>query len=275
MPSVVTERFVECHNHLKEIGAVKSSRQFATMLGFQPQNLSEIVRGKRDAPMELIRKAVDKFRINPMYLYCGEGALLLGDGGSDDLRVLTVVTDAEQNERIVHIPVPAQAGYSQESDEPFFIEQLPCYNLPDRRYSQGSFRSFDVAGDSMEPTLNAGDKVICHFIEPNHWMHTIRDNHVYVVVAKSGLYVKRLVNHLKKHRSFELHSDNEFYRPVRMNISEIKEIWMVSATISDFSHSLPDAKKHSSIVALHETIDEQSALINRLHEKLEKLLVAT
>ena len=273
MPSEVTERFVACHHHLRELGKIKSSRQFAQMLDFQPQNLSEIIRGKRDAPLELIRKGVEVFKINPMYLYAGEGKMVLNDDGEDSFRVLTVVTDADGEERIVHVPVPAQAGYIQEGLESYFFERLPSYSLPDHRFHCGSYRSFDVAGDSMEPTLKSGDKVICDFVEPSQWLSGIRDHHVYVVVTRSGLMVKRLINNLHKHRHFEMHSDNSFYKPVRINVGEIKEIWMVRATLADFSHVLPKEDPKRSIVTLHETIGEQGALINQLHQKIEQILV--
>ena len=273
MPSEVTRRFVSCHDHLKHQGIVKSSRQFAMALEFQPQNLSEIIRGKRDAPLELIRKGVEVFRINPMYLYAGEGTMILEKDYQGPFRVLTVVTNPDNQEKIVHVPVPAQAGYSQEHVEPYFFEELPSYSLPDRRFNMGSYRSFDVAGDSMDPTLKAKDKVICQFVEPSQWLTGIRDHHVYVVVTRSGLMVKRLINHLQKHRHFELRSDNSFYAPVRMNVGEVKEIWMVTATLSDFSHVLPKTIKAHSIDSLHETIDAQSALINQLHQKVERILV--
>ena len=274
MPSIVTQRFVECYQQCKEQGLVRSGRQFAFELKFQPQNLSEILRGKRDAPSELIRKAVERFDFNPQYLYTGEGCML-GKKSEDQLKVLTVMTDAAGRERIVHIPVPAQAGYSLELEEPQYFEHLPSYSLPDHRYSIGSYRSFDVAGDSMEPTLRAGDKVICHFVEPNQWVDGIKDHHVYVVVGRHGVVVKRLVNHLRKHRHIALHSDNAHYQPKRLNVSEVKEIWMVATTISDFSHTLPETRKEAAIEALHETIGEQSALIHELSNKLEKFLLPT
>ena len=273
MPSLVTQRFVKCHDQLKAEGTIKSSRQFAQTLDFQPQNLSEIIRGRRDAPLELIRKGVERYAINPMYLYAGEGSMFMKKGERDAFRVLTVVTDHENAEKIVHIPVPAQAGYSQEQLEPYFFENLPTYSLPDHRFNLGTFRSFDVAGDSMEPTIRSGDKVICRYVEHSDWLSAVRDHHVYVVVTRSGLMVKRLINNLQKHRHFELRSDNSYYKPVRVNVGEVKEIWMVTAVLSNFSHALPDdLDEISSYDCLQETIDNQSVLISHLHLKLEQIL---
>ncbi|MFT5385521.1 MAG: hypothetical protein ACI81W_002929, partial [Saprospiraceae bacterium] len=67
--SIVTQRFIKCHNHLKEEGTVRSSRQFALSLDYLPQSLSEILKGRRDVTIELLRKAVEKYKINPVYIY--------------------------------------------------------------------------------------------------------------------------------------------------------------------------------------------------------------
>ena len=270
MPSDLTRRFIYCHDDLKARGLIKSARQFAQMLSFQPQNLSEILRGKREAPLELVKRGIAVFGINPTYLFTGEGACFLDQSGKDNFRVLTVVTDDQNKERIVHIPIPAQAGYTQAITEPYFLEQLPSYNLPDDRFAHGSFRSFDVAGDSMEPTLQAGDKVICSYVDPSDWLANLHDLHVYVIVTREGVMVKRIVNQLHRHRHFELISDNQYYKTIRMNVGEVKELWMVKARISDFSHHMP---KHEESVLQHlnETIAQQSSLIQQLHQKIEAI----
>ncbi|MCB0669429.1 MAG: peptidase S24, partial [Saprospiraceae bacterium] len=200
MPSIVTERFIACHDKLKTDGHIRSSRQFALKLGYRAQNLNEILKGNRDAPLELIRKAVEIYQISPLYLYSGQGTMFLQQDQDPELKILTVVTDHEGKERIVHVPVPAQAGYSQELVDPIYFQELPAYSLPDKKYQNGTFRSFDVAGDSMQPTLYEGDKVICRFLEPSNWLTGIRDHHVYVIVTRTQVLVKRVLNNLYKHR---------------------------------------------------------------------------
>ena len=59
-------------------------------------------------------------------------------------RVLTIVTNVSDDERIVHVPVPAQAGYASELTDPTFIQDLPTFSLPDYKYKVGTHRSFDV-----------------------------------------------------------------------------------------------------------------------------------
>ena len=61
--SIVTQRFIKCHNKLREENRIRSSRQFALSLEYLPQSLSEILKGRRDVTIELLRKAVEKYKI--------------------------------------------------------------------------------------------------------------------------------------------------------------------------------------------------------------------
>lgn len=276
MPSVVTLRFVACHDRLRNERKVKSSRQFALALDYLPQNLNEVLKGKRDIPLDVIRKGVEVYKINPLFLYSGDGAMFLDEEGNDSFRVLTVATDSVGEERILHIPVAAQAGYATELLDPIFYQELPAYNLPDRRFQFGSFRSFDVSGDSMYPTLKEGDKVICQYVDPGDWISGIRDQHVYVIVTRTNVLVKRVVNNLQRHRHLELISDNDHYKSIRLNISEIKELWYINSLISHFSHSTDPENNHKgNLEELSETIRQQSALIKHLNQTLEHRLINT
>jgi len=263
MPSVVTERFIKCHDTLREEKRVRSSRQFALSLEYLPQSLSEILKGRRDVTIELIRKAVATYRINPVFLYTGEGSMFMSDEDHKNFRVLTIVTDSQEDERIVHVPVPAQAGYAGEMMDSTFVEELPTFTLPDYKYKVGTHRSFDVAGDSMEPTLYEGDKVVCSYVEPSLWEAALKDNYVYVIVTRGDVVVKRIVNQIRGEKVLKLISDNEFYQPFELNVGEIREIWYVKAKISPF---LPSPQKQES-----QLIDEVKELRNAFRNQLDEM----
>ncbi len=274
MNNVVTQRFIKCHNKLREENRVRSSRQFALSLDYLPQSLSEILKGRRDVTIELLRKAVEKYKINPVFLYTGEGPMFMAEDNNKDFRVLTIVTNAEDDERIVHVPLPAQAGYAGEMADPGFIQELPTYTLPDYKYKVGTHRSFDVAGDSMEPTLLEGDKVVCSFVEPSQWPNTLKDNHVYVIVTRGDVVVKRIVNCLVKDDTLELHSDNNFYRPYPVAANDIREVWSVRAKVSPIlsapQSSQPPLSKE--VQDLKRTINQQSQIIRDLNVSLQQLM---
>lgn len=275
MNSIVTQRFVKCLKQLKTDSVVRSMRQFALSVDYLPQSLSEILKERRDVTIELLRKSVDAYKMNPVYIYTGEGPLFMTEEDHKSLRVLTIVTSAQDDERIVHVPVPAQAGYASEMANPTFIQDLPTFTLPDYKYKVGTHRAFDVAGDSMEPTLFEGDKVICSFLEPTLWETSIKNNFVYVVVTRGDVLVKRCFNHLKEEKQLELHSDNSFYEPYRAGLGEIREIWYVRAKISPF---LPSPQNISNILRdemqeLRKQLGNQNRMIELLNETMSKLVI--
>ena len=98
-------------------------------LEYLPQSLSEILKGRRDVTIELLRKAVDKYKINPVYIYTGEGPMFMSEEDHKSFRVLTIVTNTQEDEKIVHVPVPAQAGYCGEMTDPTFIQDLPTFYI--------------------------------------------------------------------------------------------------------------------------------------------------
>jgi phage repressor protein C with HTH and peptisase S24 domain len=271
MRSVVSERFIKVHNKLKEENVVRSSRQFALSLDYLPQSLSEILKGRRDVTIELLRKAVEVYHINPTFLFTGEGPMISSSEDQQSFRVLTIITNAQDDERIVHVPVPAQAGYAAGVADPTFVEDLPTFTLPDYKYKVGTHRSFDVAGDSMEPTLFEGDKVVCSFIEPNLWETAIKDNYVYVIVTRGDVVVKRVYNQITVDESLQLASDNEFYQPYRMHLNDIREIWYVRAKISPFLPSPQNVQDlmHNELKELKRIVHEQSSVLGRLEHKLD------
>ena len=87
MNSIVTQRFINCHNKLRKEQRVKSSRQFAMQLEYLPQSLSEILKNRRDVTIELIRKAVEVYKMNPVYLFSGEGPLFMKEDDHKNFKV--------------------------------------------------------------------------------------------------------------------------------------------------------------------------------------------
>jgi phage repressor protein C with HTH and peptisase S24 domain len=242
-------------------------------LDYLPQSLSEIMKGRRDVTIELLRKAVEEFDLNPEYLLTGNGPIYMSEQ-KKDLKVLTVVTGPNSDERIVHVPKPAQAGYAGHISDPEFFTELPSYSLPDQKFRTGTYRSFDVAGDSMEPTLFEGDQIVCSFVEPSYWESSIRDNYVYVVVTQDDILVKRAQNVLKSEGLIRLMSDNPFYEPYELTPRDLKEIWLVRSKISPFLPTPQRVREHmdEELTQLKAVMSEQSSMIGNLQKTIATLV---
>lgn len=273
MNNVVSQRFIKCHNKLREEKRVRSSRAFALSLEYLPQSLSEILKGRRDVTIELLRKAVAKYKINPVYIMTGDGPMFMTDETNQSFRVLTTIRTPEEDELIIHVPQPAQSSYAAELGDPSFVQELPTYSLPDYKYKVGTHRSFDVPGDSMEPTLFEGDKVVCSFLEPTLWESGIKDNFAYVIVTRSDVIVRRVKNLISESKELELLPENKFYEARRVSMAELREIWYVRARITPFLPSPQNIQRyvHDEMASLKDTISKQGQLITNLTTAVDRL----
>ncbi len=264
MNSKVTIRFIECYQQLRNHNAVRSARQFAMSLEFHPQSWNEILKGRREVTLSLVERAVDKYAFNPIYLYTGDGPYLRDESLNSGLRVLTVVTDSVGNENILHVPTKAQAGYTADAAPLEAIESLMTYAIPGMEHRFGTFRSFEIEGESMMPTIRPGEIVVCRYIQPDFWEKQIQDDQVYIVVSKEDLVIKRIKNRLSKHGALHLHSDNTEFEPYLMPQESIQELWHVEKVISTFNQKIPVQERSSSSADLLELIRLQSGLIQEL-----------
>jgi DNA-binding Xre family transcriptional regulator len=147
----------------------------------------------------------------------------------NNIRILPIVVDKEENERITFVPIKAAAGYLTRYQDVEYIQQLPSFNLPNLK--DGTYRAFEVEGDSMKPTIHAGDIVICRYVE--NWYHMM-DNKIYLVAGVDGIgiVVKRIMNRIRKENKIILCSENDFYPAFELAASEIFEIWEVKVKVS-------------------------------------------
>ncbi|MGJ5643243.1 LexA family transcriptional regulator [Formosa sp. S-31] len=208
----------------------KSDADFARFLGIRPQTLSNWKsRNTYDAEL-LYTKCVN---INPEWLLTGEGELLKTEENSLNEQTVPytnsnmpklITVDSQGEENIVLVPVSARAGYLKGYGDPSFIGSLPTYRLP--RLSNGTFRMFEVKGQSMIPTLHDRSIVVGEWVE--NW-NDIKDNQVYIVVTDEGVVVKRVLNRLEKYGNLYLKSDNRSeYPSYTVTQNEIKEVWKVN-----------------------------------------------
>ncbi len=270
MNNNVTKRFVECFLELKRNGEVKSSRQFCSNLNYTPQSWSKIQKGERAVTLELIRKATIIYNINPTYLFTGVGNKFL----NNEENVVAIAVDAENNEKILHVPVTAKAGYNEQFNDNIYLEDLESYSLPLKYFNSGTFRSFEVEGDSMEPVLHPGEIVVCSYVDKSLWEYNVKSGYVYVVVTDRDVLVKRVQNRLKEDKILELESDNPDYPPIVLDAEDIREMWIVKLKISSFAHSKINLRQEmdNKYSALNDIIRNQSDLISRLNKTVEKLL---
>ena len=109
MCNIVTERYIHCIEKLKERNEIKSLRQFAISVDYHPQNMNDIMKGKRDVTIDLLKNTIEVYQINPSYIFSGIGSPFNEDGIEQQSSVKNHIS----TERILHVPVSAYAGYTE------------------------------------------------------------------------------------------------------------------------------------------------------------------
>jgi transcriptional regulator with XRE-family HTH domain len=161
-------------------------------------------------------------------------------------RVLVISEGPEGNENIIHVPVKARAGYLNGYEDPAFIESLPTYRLPGVR--SGTFRSFEIQGDSMLP-LEPGTIVVGKYVEG--WRE-IQNNYTYVLVTEEdGVVYKRVINKVRNKGQLILLSDNPIYEPYAVAIEQVKEVWAYYCHLSNAG-----AEQKSNLEQLLKAVEE-------------------
>lgn len=149
------------------------------------------------------------------------------EGSNYGVRTPAVIVTSEKGmERIIDVPARAQAGYLVGYSDPEYVETLPTWSVPGLK--GGTYRSFEVIGPSMAPTLKSGDRVVGRWVEN---FDNIVENHVHVVVTKDGIVVKRVQNRIKERGKIVLKSDTithrKEYPTYQINPEDVREIWYV------------------------------------------------
>lgn len=258
----------------------KSQKEMASVLGMAQNSYSNVETGKRGMTPEHLISLKEMHDVSSDWLLHGTGQPFLSFHGHTDAHLnahpsaypsarstqsLAVAEDfvhygsggLQQVDKRRLIPVltdfKAAAGALLADDaivQQEYLEEAPQVYLPGVRVP-GTWYAFEVEGDSMYPTIQERDILVCRMLERDE---PIKDNYVHVVVSKTeGLLVKRVISRLKSHSSLLLRSDNRRYAPYNMSPEDVHSLWMVHRRITA-SLAGPDTLEHR-VVELENKLD--------------------
>ncbi|RTQ51678.1 helix-turn-helix domain-containing protein [Hymenobacter gummosus] len=146
----------------------------------------------------------------------------------ENLRVLAFTVGKDEKENIELVPLKAAAGYLNGYADQEYIEELPKFRLP-MLGQTGTFRAFEIAGDSMLP-IASGTTIVGRYVAD--W-NEVKDGTPCIVVSKKeGIVFKRVFNRLQDAAILTLHSDNPVYSPYDIDVEDVLEIWEAKSFIS-------------------------------------------
>ncbi len=218
------------HN-IKEIRQLYNLTQgeFATALGITRELVNKIEKGRigvSKATAALVRQFVQERAGSEEISQAGGDTVFMG-------RPLLPRSYREQrleqkNEpadyRVPLVGIKAQAGYVKGFEQVDYMDTLEQYSLPPGVNPTGAiWRYFEVDGESMEPTLYAGDVILATMLPHEDWKD-IRNYCVYILLTAEQLLVKRVYR--LSEAEWVLISDNEEAAPqVRIAVSDIRQVW--------------------------------------------------
>lgn len=190
---------------------------------------SDGTRKKTKPGYDVLTAIINEFEINPDYLFNKSTIMLKAEAGqiqtySGMPQVIAVNETGDEN--VVYVPVQARAGYLNGYGDPEYIESLPSFHMP--HLTNGTYRCFEVKGNSMVRTFFDGDLVFGKYVED---LRDIKDGRVYVIVSKNeGVVLKRVINRVEERQKLILKSDNKDgnYPTYTIDAEDIEEMWYVT-----------------------------------------------
>jgi transcriptional regulator with XRE-family HTH domain len=177
-----------------------------------------------------------------------------------NLRILSITVDKDDNENIEMVPVKASAGYLNGFSDPQYVQELPKFQLPLPFLKNGTFRAFEIIGDSMLP-IQSGSIILGEYLD--NW-NEVKIGETYIVVSKNeGVVYKRAGNRFKENKELKLTSDNKVYDAYTIASDDILEIWKAKAYISS---TLPDPTPEPTIETLTTMMSQMQKSISQLNK---------
>jgi len=215
-----------------------NNHSFSKRIGVTSTTVDSIINGrpqkdgtrKRTKPgYDVLTSIINEFDVNPDYLFGKSSQMFRSNtsgvqtyGGIP--QVVAVNQDGDEN--VIYVPIKARAGYLDGYGDAEYIETLPSFSMP--HLTNGTYRCFEVQGNSMVRTFFDGDLVFGKYVED---LSDIKDGRVYIIISKQdGIVLKRVINRIEERGKLILKSDNKNgnYPTYTINAEEIMEVWYVT-----------------------------------------------
>lgn len=236
--------------------------QFAQKLGIKRSLIGAYEEGRAEPRLELLQKMAELFSMSVDQLigqdFSAGAPMAVTKSYERGKDVVVVTVDANQKPNIEFVPVKAAAGYLNGYADTEYVKELPLFSLPNLK--QGTYRAFEISGDSMLP-LMPGSIVVGEYVED---LRHIKNGKTYILVTdREGIVYKRVFNYLDENGSLFLVSDNRQYAPYQIKGDEVREVWTAKAYISV---QFPDVAEKQDV-----TVEQLASVVLDLQTEILQL----
>jgi transcriptional regulator with XRE-family HTH domain len=200
-----------------------TQEEFANKLKIKRSLLGAYEEERAEPRLEVLELVSETFKLSLDELLLKD----LGDTKGSYLSKRRAQKLVSGNSEITFVPMKAAAGYLAGFADPEFIDELNTFTLP--MLAPGSYRAFEIVGDSMMPTPS-GSVIVGEKVEN---FDDVRASNTYVIISRNeGIVYKRVMKSNRAKNKLTLISDNPAYQPYNVDAENILEIWKATLVMS-------------------------------------------
>lgn len=200
-----------------------TQEEFSNKLGIKRSLLGAYEEERADPRIEVLELVGEMFKLTLDELLLKD----LGDTKGNYLAKRRAQKMAAGTNEIQLVPVKAAAGYLAGYADPEFLDELNTFTLP--MLAPGSYRAFEIVGDSMLPTPS-GSVIVGEKVDD---VEDVKSNNTYIVISRNeGIVYKRVLKNTRAKNKLTLISDNVAYQPYNINEEDVIELWKATMVIS-------------------------------------------
>jgi len=218
-----------------------TQEEFATKLGIKRSLVGAYEEERAEPRIDILETISDLFKVTLDDLLRKDLSEVKGNYLAKR-RQLKMMSESN----VIHfVPVKAAAGYLAGYADTEFLDELNTFTLP--MLSGGSYRAFEIVGDSMLPTPS-GSVIVG---AKSNGLEDVKNNQPCIVLSRTeGIVYKRVVKNNKTKNKVTLVSDNPSFQPYQVNAEDILEIWQAQVVISKVSQqALWDVNQLANLVS--------------------------
>ena len=192
-----------------------SDAKFARSVDYSRANLSQVLKGKRNAPSSLLTSISNVYGVRYNWLMTGEGSMR-----EEELNI-----NNDTRTGVPYYNVDFTLGFDL-----VFNDQTtqPDYYIDFAPYNRCTCW-INARGDSMSPTISSGDMVALQRIEDFRYLIS---GEIYAVVTKNGLRTIKRVNDMGD--SVKLIPDNKDYEEQVISKEELLAVFYVKGNVKAY-----------------------------------------
>jgi transcriptional regulator with XRE-family HTH domain len=200
-----------------------TQEEFANKLKIKRSLLGAYEEERAEPRLEVLELVSESFKLSLDELLLKD----LGDTKGTYLSKRRAQKLVSGNSEITFVPMKAAAGYLAGFADPEFIDELNTFTLP--MLAPGSYRAFEIVGDSMLPTPS-GSVIVGEKVD-NY--DDVRASNTYIIISRNeGIVYKRVMKSNRTKNKLTLISDNPAYQPYNVDAENIIEIWKATLVMS-------------------------------------------